>query len=1294
MNGWSRLRFRDETTALRAAVAGRVCAVRGGALWIILAACAMLALAAGASAQEAQWIWSPEHAKDNVPTGEGCHFRKAISLRGPESGHVAIAADDQYELYVNGRRVGSGESTRKLDEHDVTRFLTRGTNIVAVKVTNRSGTTAALAARVTIKDQGREWVSYSTDETWKTALRPLPLWNTALYNDRSWDAAQAFGPLGATAPWDRREDVPAQQVSRSERFTIDPQFDVQQLLTGDQTGSLIAMTFNEFGHILASREGGGLLLIYDSNADGIPDRVRNYCDQVKNVQGILALNGDVFVTAEGPDGPGLYRLSDKDRDGVLENVRTLVRFQCEVLEHGAHGLVLGPDGLIYIVLGNHGQLDGEYESGSPHRDFYEGDLVPRYEDPGGHAVGIKAPGGAIIRTDTEGSAVQLVAGGLRNAYDLAFTRDGELFIHDADMESDEGTSWHRPTRVCHIIAGGEYGWRSGWAKWPDYYCDSLPAVIDTGKGSPAGLVAYNHFMFPARYHGCLFTADWSQGQILAIRLKRSGASFTATSEVFLEGSPLNVTDLEVGPDGWLYFVTGGRGTSGGLYRVTWKGQVPKEVSDVGTGLTTAIRQPQPQSSWARQNVAAVRKQLGASWDENLRGVARTAGNPPQYRIQALDLMQLYGPAPDAELLIELSNSPNELVRGRAAELMGMHPTRQTHRRLIELLDDGDRAVRRKACEALARADQAPPIDKILTLLGSDDRFEAFAARRILERMPVEDWRDRVLAAKNHRVLVQGSLALMIAHPSRENALAVLEQISVAMRGFVSDREFLDMLRVAQVALARGHLQPEDVPGLRRQLAEEFPSGDPLMNRELARLLAHLQESSIIDRYLNYLKSHAADVDKLHVAMYLRFIHMGWTPEQRLELLGFYEDANKRKGGGSYARYIINATRDFCTTLSEEESRLVLAQGHRWPNAALGALYKLPKELDDETFHLLMSLDARLAGLEGDAFQRLQVGIIAVLARSGDAESMAYLRRIWDEQPERRQAAALGLAQQPEGENWFYLVRSLPLLEAVAARELCNKLMDVNQAPEEAEPYRQAILLAAKMRKRDPDRKDSAEPALALLQYWTGEEMPATDDEDRELAAWQAWFRERYPDELEPVLPTADENAKYTFEELLEYLGGEEADGVAARGAAVYVKAQCAKCHRFQGQGENLGPDLTAISSRFSRKDLLESIVYPSHVISSQYASKTILTADGRQVSGLVLPGAAGETIVVQPSGEKLTLLAGEIELIKPSKISAMPSGLLDPLSLEEIADLFAYLEGTRKTAAGTLTRRPVEAETK
>ncbi len=140
---------------------------------------------------------------------------------------------------------------------------------------------------------------------------------------------------------------------------------------------------------------------------------------------------------------------------------------------------------------------------SPYHHYYEGDLLqPRYEDASGHAVGIKAPGGSILRTDTSGTAVELVAGGLQNPYDLAFNADGELFTADSDMEWDLGMPWFRPTRVNHVVPGAEFGWRSGWAKWPDYYFDSLPPVVEMGRGSPTGIEVYGHHMFPQRYHNC------------------------------------------------------------------------------------------------------------------------------------------------------------------------------------------------------------------------------------------------------------------------------------------------------------------------------------------------------------------------------------------------------------------------------------------------------------------------------------------------------------------------------------------------------------------------------------------------------------------------------------------------------------------------------------------------------------------------------------------------------------------------------------------------------------------------
>jgi glucose/arabinose dehydrogenase len=561
-----------------------------------------------AAAQEAQWIWTPEHPPDAVPQGD-CFFRKSFTLSAaPENAQIMIAADDRFELFVNARQVGAGESTRRLIPFNVTRYLVRGRNTVAVKVQNSNGPTAALVARVMVKQADAGWTSYSTDASWRTHLRPLPLWNLPIYNDSRWSEAVAFGALGETPPWDRAENVAESEQGEHERFQISQEFEVTKILSGESVGSLIAMAFNEFGHVIASQEGGPLLLITDGNNDGTLDKVRTYCEAVKNCQGILALNGEVYVTGEGPQGAALYRLADRNRDGLLEDAQPLIKFEGEMGEHGPHGLVLGPDGKIYLIAGNHAKPMTVLDENSPHRKFYEGDLVgPRYEDPGGHAAGIKAPGGVVLRIDLDGTNVQVVAGGLRNAYDLAFNLEGELFVHDSDMESDRGAPWYRPTNLYHVIPGGEYGWRSGWAKWGEYFVDALPAVLDTGRGSPTGSVFYNHFMFPTRYHDVLFLGDWSEGRILAVRMKRSGASYTASSEEFLKGEPLNVTDLAVGPDGGLYFTTGGRGTGGALYRIRWRGEVPAGIRNLGDDLSAVIRQPQLSAAWSRQNVAGLKR---------------------------------------------------------------------------------------------------------------------------------------------------------------------------------------------------------------------------------------------------------------------------------------------------------------------------------------------------------------------------------------------------------------------------------------------------------------------------------------------------------------------------------------------------------------------------------------------------------------------------------------------------------------------------------------------------------------
>lgn len=1223
-----------------------------------------------AHAQEAQWIWSPEHPREQAAAGD-CFFRKTIQIGSIEQATVMITADDRYELFVNGRKAGEGKSIRQMEQYDITRLLGRGRNVIAVRVTNVAEGSAALAARVFVKPVGSDWLSYSTNASWRTALDSLANWQSATLNDTQWKPAQVFGPLGSTSPWDRREEVSPERVSENQRFQISREFAVDEILGDDETGSLVNMAFNEFGHIVAAQEGGPLLLIYDSDKDGVVDKTREYCDLVENIQGILPLNGDVYVTGSGPEGNGIYRLVDNDRNGALEQAEKIIGFTGEPGEHGAHGLTLGRDGRIYCVLGNHVSYDGEYAPSSPLKNIYEGDLVgPRYEDPGGHAQGIKAPGGSVIRLDLQGETVELVAGGLRNAFDLTFHPSGRLYVHDSDMESDEGAVWYRPTSLYEVSEAAEFGWRSGWAKWPTYFFDRLPTTLETGRGSPTGSCSYEHFMYPQRFHDSLFLADWTQGKILNVKIDESGV---AQSEVFLQGQPLNVTDLAVGPDGWLYFCTGGRGTKGGIYQVRWLGSVPNEVKDLGDGIAAAIKQPQLSAAWARQAVASLKRELGASWNDTVAGVAFSENNSAKHRLRALDLMQLFGPVPTPELLAALGKAPNEAVRARAAYLMGLHSdSDDVAEELYRLLSDSDINVQHAACEGLLRCGREPEVELLIPLLAEPDRRVSWAARRLLERIPAADWKDSLLAHEQQRVRLQAGLALMISEPTKEHGQEISSLVAEMLQDFISDRDLIDLLRLTQVALHRAELQPADVPELTRAMVAEFPIGEPSLNRELFRILAYLDGNAVVPQAISYLQSDASLADRLHVAMHLRFFEHDWTAAERYSVVKFFEETTPAEAGSSVSLYVMNVTRDLCEEMPLEEARIFVSEGAKWPNAALVSLYRYPEKLSDADLQTLVQLDQEIdrKGFEAEQFKRLRTGIVAMLSQHADSEAMEYLRKIWVRSPERRQAVALGLSQFPTDQNWDYLVRSLPVLESFAVSEVMNALRKIPNATDDPQALREVILHGLTMQSEG----QSPIAAIKLLSYWTGEDFSASGSADEQMGEWQDWYAEKFPDLPAAELPVAEQSSPWTLDTITEYFASSDGRvGDSQHGQEVFDSTKCASCHRMGSVGVAIGPDLTTVANRFTRKEVLESILFPSHVISDQYRSQRILTVSGDVYVGTLVKSTNGSVVVRDSNLEEYIIAEQDIEQMQPSKTSLMPSGLIDEVSLADIRDLMTFL---------------------
>jgi putative membrane-bound dehydrogenase-like protein len=124
------------------------------------------------------------------------------------------------------------------------------------------------------------------------------------------------------------------------------------------------------------------------------------------------------------------------------------------------------------------------------------------------------------------------------------------------------------------------------------------------------------------------------------------------------------------------------------------------------------------------------------------------------------------------------------------------------------------------------------------------------------------------------------------------------------------------------------------------------------------------------------------------------------------------------------------------------------------------------------------------------------------------------------------------------------------------------------------------------------------------------------------------------------------------------------------GAELFKKS-CATCHKLYGEGKSIGPDLTG-ANRSNLEYLLMNIVDPSSVVPKQFTTSVIAMTDGRVITGVIV-SETEQTLVVQTDKEQLTIARDDVEETKNTGKSLMPDGMLDPLTPEQVRDLFAFM---------------------
>jgi putative heme-binding domain-containing protein len=366
--------------------------------------------------------------------------------------------------------------------------------------------------------------------------------------------------------------------------------DKGRMITSDQYGNLYRTTLPPVGYDTATAHVKVEKLPMDLPNDTFSARIK-----MGYAHGLLYAFHSLYVMVndEGDADSitrksGLYRLQDTNGDDVYDKLTLLKTLQGRG-EHGPHSPVLSPDGKsIYVIAGNFTDVPDMNSYRLP--DTWQNDnLLPLLLDPNGFGNFRKPPGGWIAKVSPDGSDWTLISAGFRNPFDMAFNQDGDLFTFDSDMEWDLGLPWYRPIRICHVTSGSDFGYRENNGKWSPAYPDNLPAILNVGQGSPTNVMSGYKARFPEKYRTGIFAFDWSYGIIYYIKLVPYGASYKAQAEEFISGSPLPLTDGAIGPDGAMYFLTGGRRIESDLYRVYYgdnkldngplKSDEPKAVVD-------------------------------------------------------------------------------------------------------------------------------------------------------------------------------------------------------------------------------------------------------------------------------------------------------------------------------------------------------------------------------------------------------------------------------------------------------------------------------------------------------------------------------------------------------------------------------------------------------------------------------------------------------------------------------------------------------------------------------------------
>ena len=835
---------------------------------------------------------------------------------------------------------------------------------------------------------------------------------------------------------------------------------------------------------------------------------------------------------------------------------------------------------------------------------------------------VKGSAAGVFSCLPDGTDVEVVGTGGINPVEVVFTPEGELLTTCAIFDNIEG----RHDALIHWVRGATAAPRDFRPPVLPQTGHRLPALSRWGQVAPSGMMRYRSGVFGAAYRDTYFATQFNTARVMWTRLQRQGASFSSEDEVFLSSTSrdFHPTDVLEDADGSLLVID-----TGGWFRIS----CPKsEVAKPGIpGAIYRIR---------RVNGKTPVDPLGSQVDW-------AHASAPELS-ELLDDTRVFVRDRAREALVTLSDSglaalevtPESTVvwRRNVVWTLSRIATAGARARLVRFLADGDATVRQAAVRSVGMLKETAAVETLTAMLLRDEISLRRAAATALGQIGSVDSVPALLRAARQNGDTHFRHALVFS-------LIEVGHFGQTLAGLLDSNPQVQL--AALTALDRidsERLTENDVAPL-------LKSDDPAVRNAALELIASRAgwADQIIEFLALWLQETPVDAAKTRIA---QGALVAYSSDQRVEKL--VGDALSAAGA---------------------RSELLLPMLE-----ALSRRSELPDSWVEPLRQLLLHQDA--------AVRRQVIQTVSALNTNVLDRALRQLGRD-AANPQTERCMAWGCLAQ----------RGLPLPDT-AVQLLATRTGDASAAALDRLSAAHSLGLARLKRGQldvllEVVSRASLLELPALLEAFV--RVPSIDDK---LGSQLVAALERSPglstlstDRLRRVLRRLPQSIRRTAYERLEPKADRKGDRIArlnkiesgllkgdiARGKALFYgqRSACSGCHRVDKQGGSIGPDLSTIARVRTRRDLLESVVYPGMTIANGFETYAVLTEEGRILEG-VIQRATSRAIVLRDSQRaETTVYRKDIQNLSRQTSSIMPEGLDQTLTTQQLSDLLVFLMSLR-----------------